>query len=520
MSITESQVERFAALYAGLNRAYGRYDTNQHPNPETGKLEGKALTVKKPVTLELYENHLNGKSSIGIIPIDDDGMTQYAVLDIDDYNLKPSFVRDVIQHHGIPMLILMSKSDGVHLTAYFKERVPAKWARQILDAVHKLLGKPKSDLFPRQARLANPEDVGNWINLPYFGDTRRMWGDKTLEQFLTAAEASRRTKAEWDALNLIEKARDPMDDAPPCLQQLMSEGIPQGGRNKTLFNFAVLYKKMHGEDFPQHVIATNKNSVNPPLPQGEVTGIINSVSRGDYFYTCAEEPICSICDKTECRKRKHGIGGDKTLNAAITGLTKVETDPVTWYLTVDDCRIELDTAGLYNWRAVQLAAADALTKHLPSMKNGDWMALLAELMDNCETIHMPPDSGTGGAFVAHIHEWLQGGSASAQKDDLLNGVPWFDSDTQTYAFRINDLMDYLKNRRFNAYSQGKVAAKLKDLGAESCSGKIKGAFVRWWKFTPMTEGQTEDFDIPEIRELDNEETDTGAAGDGENYDFT
>jgi len=241
MSIT-NQAKRLAALYDGLPRAYGRYDTNKEPNPDTGKLEGKALTVREPVTPELWELHVEGVQSIGIVPIDDNGMCSFGAVDIDDYDVDLSSLVKTLGQHGIPMLPLASKSGGWHVTVFFKNKVPAKWLRNQLQAVHKILGAPKSDIFPVQTKLANTNDVGNWINMPYFGDTRKLNGDTKLSMFLDIAENMATTREEWDRLDLLNVASDPMDEAPPCLITFMKDGAPQGTRNKVLFNLAVLHK--------------------------------------------------------------------------------------------------------------------------------------------------------------------------------------------------------------------------------------------------------------------------------------
>jgi len=200
MQPTEEQVQRMAALYDGLDRAYGQYTTNSTPNPETGKLEGQALTVKDMVTPELWHAHLSGEQSLGIVPIDDNGMVSFAVIDIDDYGFSLETIKQVVRDYQLPMLCLHSKSGGFHLTAFFKEKVPAKFAKKQVSCVLKLLGSPKADLFPRQVKLANENDVGNWINMPYFGDTRKLVSGKSLDAFLDMAEAMQATQKEWAAL--------------------------------------------------------------------------------------------------------------------------------------------------------------------------------------------------------------------------------------------------------------------------------------------------------------------------------
>ena len=41
----------------------------------------------------------------------------------------------------------------------------------------------------------------------------------------------------------IERQINELDDGPPCLATLMSQGIPEGGRDNTLYQYAVYAKK-------------------------------------------------------------------------------------------------------------------------------------------------------------------------------------------------------------------------------------------------------------------------------------
>ena len=66
--------ERFMALFNGLPRAHGVYTLPPNAVEEIGKkLKGKGITVKDPVTPELWEKHLSSKQGLGIVPINDDG---------------------------------------------------------------------------------------------------------------------------------------------------------------------------------------------------------------------------------------------------------------------------------------------------------------------------------------------------------------------------------------------------------------------------------------------------------------
>ncbi len=79
-------MEKFKNIFRGQERAHGCYKREGSIN-DKGKLEGKSIIVRKPPTDELWEQHLSGERSLGIIPITDDNTCQWGCIDIDQYPL-------------------------------------------------------------------------------------------------------------------------------------------------------------------------------------------------------------------------------------------------------------------------------------------------------------------------------------------------------------------------------------------------------------------------------------------------
>src|SRR5210317_216277 len=76
-----SFAHKFHQLFHGLNRAYGIYEVNE--TTAKGKRVGKARTTVGEVTTELWQQHLDGEQSLGIVPINDDNECNFAAIDID-----------------------------------------------------------------------------------------------------------------------------------------------------------------------------------------------------------------------------------------------------------------------------------------------------------------------------------------------------------------------------------------------------------------------------------------------------
>ena len=47
--------------------------------------QGKSFIKREPVTDELWQKHLQGRDSLGIIPINDDNQCKWGCIDIDSY---------------------------------------------------------------------------------------------------------------------------------------------------------------------------------------------------------------------------------------------------------------------------------------------------------------------------------------------------------------------------------------------------------------------------------------------------
>ena len=70
--------EQFQKLFSGLKRGYGILEN------------GDYHYVKGQPTTELFQQHLEGKSSLGIVPITDDNTCKVGALDIDTHKKDKS----------------------------------------------------------------------------------------------------------------------------------------------------------------------------------------------------------------------------------------------------------------------------------------------------------------------------------------------------------------------------------------------------------------------------------------------
>ena len=133
-----------------------------YTDPSSGKIRfdqnGKDYGwAKRSVTEEDYINHLDGKIAIGIQPCDDDDNAVFGAIDIDPKNyaeFKPEKYLTIIQEKELPLIPVKSKSGGLHIYIFTREKVKATDIREFLDHMLFILGLPATtEIFPKQTTL-------------------------------------------------------------------------------------------------------------------------------------------------------------------------------------------------------------------------------------------------------------------------------------------------------------------------------------------------------------------------------
>jgi hypothetical protein len=334
---------KFIEIFTGLKRDYGYADINSaYKDPATGKLKLKYGWAAKELLESDYLDHLAGKKSIGIQPCNDDGLAKFGAIDIDSDEYDNFDLRkylEIIDKKNIPVIPVKSKSGGLHIYVFFKEPVKASFVRNFLD---KLLFtfdlKASTEIFPKQTQLGVGSDQkpinGNFINLPYYNRNERVGvnldgTEFTFEQFIKVVEANTKTKEELeefaDELIRLELTggADEFIDGPVCLQRLSKSKLDDY-RDRFIYNYMVFAKKKYPDNWEEKLLEGARNYIVYDNIWGDekVKQKIKAYKKDTAGHTCSEEPINSMCVKSECLKRKFGVASDKvkrfpTLSALI-----------------------------------------------------------------------------------------------------------------------------------------------------------------------------------------------------------
>ena len=383
-------IEKFKQIFSGLDRAYGQYLSGDLKN---GKQGGNAYIKKDNVSATLWKNHLEGvEPSLGIIPIRDDSTCSWGCIDIDTYPLEHKKIIEKIRKLELPFIICRSKSGGAHLFLFTQDPVAAEDLRNKLTQLAAVLGYGNCEVFPKQIKLNSERgDTGNFLNLPYFnGDQSNryaFWDDGTSASLQEFFELYDKYKVQnlnkvKPKINVDEK--NELSDGPPCIQTLMDQGIGEGGRDNTLYQYAVYAKKKWKEGWEDKVSSFNHQHITPPLEYKQVQKIINQHTKQEYQYKCKDQPMCAFCDSIECRKREYGIGF--AYEHKFSNLQKYQSDNSVWFISVDGQGVSLSTRQLYNQSEFILACIDQINIVLNTVSRQEWMNKIKELIENLEVI--------------------------------------------------------------------------------------------------------------------------------------
>ena len=501
-------VQKFIDIFDGLQEAYGTFRIEKES--ASGKMQGKAAVVRESRTTVLWENHLKGKTGIGIIPINRDDECRWGCIDVDQYPLDHKLLVEKIRKMKLPLVVCRSKSGGAHCFLFAKEWVAAKDMQKALQCMAAALGYGEREIFPKQIKLhLDRGDVGNFLNLPYFNAEEGLryaiqddGTSATIQEFFEIYEAHVQTPEQVIGLQVVKvKEKKLLADGPPCLQILCTDKISEGGRNNGLFNIGVYLRKAFPDSWESEILSYNMQYLVPPLPLNEVNVVAKQVQRKDYAYKCSDAPINAHCNKELCYTRKFGVGS-AVQGASIGNLRKYNSTPPVWFMDVNSEPLELDTEGLMNQTAFQKACLEQLNFMPRSVVKQTWEGRISSLLNDMKEnesaiVEVSQDASVSGQFYDYLEEFCRHMQQAQDKEEILLRRPWTDEEINRTYFRLKDFENYLKKNKWFEYKSHRIAQRLRDIHGESTVLKIKGRSVRVWVI-PAFEAMDLEIDPPQF----------------------
>lgn len=473
-----TELEKFKYIFTGLDRAYGLW------------LKGnKARTLRKPLNDLLWENHLNGSCGLGIVPIQSNNKCRFGAIDIDQDGINLVALEEVVRRKNFPLIVCRSKSGGAHLYYFADPPVPAIKIRKKLSGWAGKLGFGKSEIFPKQEKLTGDE-IGNWINLPYFNaeETERyaIYNGRqlSLPEFLDLV-------MEIMASGEVQQPEEvTFPGMPPCLVSLLETGIPKGNRNEAMYNYAVYFKKSAPEAWEDGISKLNHSSFKPPLSNKEIAGIVKSVNKRDYGYKCSSNPIDMFCNRIECLSREFGVKNitDTYNDIMVSSITKVLTDPPRWIVEVNGIEITLTTEELMNYASIRRLCLERVDMVVPPMKVEEWLKLIKDRLTTKTVVEAPEDTGVAGTVIPVLHEFLAMHDRSKDKEDIVRGIPIrYDIGTnKVICFRSSDFISFMNIKKMASVSGPNLWMMMRTYGCGHTKIKIGDKTMQVW-YAPYSE---------------------------------
>lgn len=500
------QVDDFALLFEGAKGAYGTYTITDAPK-ENGKILGQGKSIAKPVTKELWNAHLMGKLGLGISPINEDSMARFAAIDVDIYPIDLKAINERIITNKLPLIVFRTKSGGAHIYIFITELMPATILQKKLRELAAFLGYGSCDIYPKQSKiLVARGDTGNWINMPYAD------GDKTLRYALGPDGRALLTEAFikyafTKAISPRELSKlkwtipESLPGGPPCLQQLVSQGFPEGTRNSGLVQLAIYAQKAYGDMWEKHVEEYNQQFFDPPLSTSEVLGVIKSVRKKSYNYACKSQPLQPHCNAAICRTCMYGVGGAELGMPKMGTLTKLTTVPPIWFLDVEtedgSARVELTTEELQSPRLFQARCMGFLNIMPIAHKMEVWQPIIMGLMKEVNIIDVPPEATPAGQMLLHLEAFCTSKVTARVAEELLLGKPWINGDY--IHFRMMDFMRYLDRMKFKLLELNRITMIIQAIpGYTKHFHNLRGKGCNTIVVPTATfTSQSQPFDVPE-----------------------
>lgn len=499
-------MRRFAQLFAGRTDCWGRYTITEQRTD--GKKKGRGHTVREPLTGEVFASHLSGQLRVGVVPIKLDGTVSWFAGDIDKYGLDIIELEKRVQKAGLPLVVCRSKSGGAHLYCFLRSgaSVSATVAIPVMKLWLKTLGydswlegvrRRTPEVFPKQETVSE-ESTGNWINLPYHGASATssldayalgLNGERLdLEDFERLAEARSATPEDLrgflDASQKPRKDRDPLDDAPPCVQRMFKEGITEGGRNNAMTHIGIYYLKSDPDNYQGRIYAANHNYFSPPLDDEEMRIIVRNVSKSKYEYLCKQPPMCDICDRDTCMTRKWGVGPQQGIDyqpGDIDRIIKIDSDPPIYLVIMNGTPVKMTTEMLLSPTKFRRRVFEITGHLIAPVKERQHEARIQAVRTDVEAA--PKEVSEEGQIIEAFEEWCEIHIPNARSlAEVRRGNPYYDRESRRIVFRASDLIAAFKRRSMFNVADRDVWAALRSRGCARENVRINTDQTKVWVY--------------------------------------
>ena len=266
--INFNSTETFKNLFKGREDAYLEYNPEKYPSGYT--------TIHEELTLERYRDHLEGRFSLGVFPINKDEECCIGIIDDDFHHKNKGYdynkLLQKINLLELPVSVYKSKTGGAHIVLHFDKWYPIKDVRHILKKFAYQLCEGDYEIFPKQDEVGN--GLGNAINLPYHNGNTRVLIDSEGKPY-----------GFDDAMLCASEKAVSLNKLTPF--KLLADKKMVVGRNCRLLRAKQFFKKFYSKDWEERVWKMNALYYEP-LEDKEVK---NTVLKSKDLFNNEEEDV-------------------------------------------------------------------------------------------------------------------------------------------------------------------------------------------------------------------------------------
>lgn len=321
MTVEGDTLDGFMELFQGYPNAHGT---------------GSGGWVHSAADSAAYRAHLEGRGTgIGIGPLLPDGNCWFGAIDLD----RPDFALAQEMMKLLPGVSWLerSRSGNAHVLVFFQRPIEAWVVRGILREALAALGERTVEVFPKSDKLL-PGMVGNYLNLPYFGDSRPVISARmevelgtwqfdpspsapiSLYVFVKSALATRndpddwRKRAKWlgvpspdEREQVKQRNFGEASTLHICGQHLLAQRddnpVIAGHRASVYFAFAKMLANWSeiDDDEALAMMALVNDSSPDPISAAELQRIYSNAVRGQFTSTGCDDPLFAPYRHPNCK---------------------------------------------------------------------------------------------------------------------------------------------------------------------------------------------------------------------------
>ena len=464
--------KQLAELFAGNNTQY-ILATLTGSKDKRGKKEAEYLTIHKPLTDEIWKDHIEGKIIIGLKPERDDKV-KWGCIDIDPKNYENYFSKkyvDIIAKSKLPLIPVLSKSGGLHLFLFLKEWSNIEDVRKILDEWNTLYFLSK-EVFPMNKPVGMPY-TNSESSLEYAIAENGM--GINLESFIFLANKKQISLQELK--NFKTPTYEPesqWSNYPPCVQNLIQEKWHlDTNRNNSLFNVLALETKKNPsitvEDLIEIGKIRNREIFTHPLDDVEVKRTAQSVKKGGYFYLCPPKhsEMQSICNKEVCKTRSLGIQPETPaiIDEFKNTMVSIDLKTAHYEFEYENKHVVMQPENMIDekaWR-LKLLKYGIFWKTLPKSKANPnpYEVMLSALMKQfVENEHFKYNDIVEDERYQTLKDFFEDKIEEDDFDKLKDGYIVIDSKTNICYFTRSTIDKWLKNKKSKVFNSTIDALRL------------------------------------------------------------